>query len=348
MKYKILFLLPSILLFFTTCHKNLSLQNSFNGDLVDLPYHTEECGTLFPIFLKRKVVRKEVFSSLKRKGIDLQPDYLYADGDISFVVDGFDPKKKIGYIWMDESVLDFDAIDFYFYSFSGNIPAFEAYNHPKELAEMLLQYSRTSDSLRVRIENTLNMLDSVVQNQTLQSIVEQHIHEGIYWEATTRQIKECVEFPTITDTTKREELIDICLLKQKMARYASGWNEPNTIFEEIYDRVLKLENKDSIQQILNEVADSFHSHRLSFSEAQYLLEKQKKGELFIAMINNFDERYNLPFDHSHDHRNGPKMNRDYKSRNEYLQRIEAKRLKKKLKKLLQDLNSYVSWSIRQK
>jgi len=199
----------------------MAVQNPFNEENADLPYYTEECGSESPYFLDREWIQTEIISTLKQKGILLEQDYLFQKDSVSVVLDGYDPKSRIGYIWINEDNLEFDLMDY----------------------------------------------------------------------------------------SSVEEVI----LKEVQELYESNPNE-----------------------------------NLSFAEAEYFFEKQRKGELFVALINNLNPKYNLDFYDLKGYRDSPKMQRKYhqsddKDYYDSVTKFKQKKLVKKMRNLVRDMERYVDW-----
>ena len=227
---------------FASCNRKAHLENPFTGDELYLPYDIDECGVGLPIVLEKKSVNKALFTNFERKGIPLEQKYLYEDENISFLVDGYNAEKKIGYIWITEACLEADAI-------SNNI--IENFKYSMEAG----RYESEEDSLALR-----------------------------------RDI----------DTLEK-----MFYVPPKIG--------------------------------------------LSLAEVKYILDKQEKGELFIALINHFDERYSLPYNHLRKIYYKPKNQRKTHSELEQdMNEIEQKRLKRKRKTLVRDMNTYYFWSRKSK
>lgn len=238
MKSHIFFILLIIL---ASCNRKAHLQNPFTGDELYLPYYIEECGSELPIILEKAAVKKALFAHFERKGIPLKEKYLYEDENISFLLDGYNAEKKIGYIWITEACLEMDAME--------------------------------------------NM------------IIE--------------DLKEAGEF--------------------KM--YGNQ------------DSLSFYQNIDTLEQMFYVPPKV----GLSLTEVKYILDKQEKGEVFIALINHFDERYSLFDDHLHKIYDKPKNKRKTNGQlSEHLDKIEQKRLKQRQKALVRDMNIYYFWSRKRK
>jgi len=94
-----------------SCSSEKELSNSQAGNpftFADLsePYeyrHREPmCGTVSsprPLWLSAEETHAIVHKVFKAKGIKLQKDYFYQKDSVRVVLDGFDPKLNIGYIW---------------------------------------------------------------------------------------------------------------------------------------------------------------------------------------------------------------------------------------------------------
>ena len=228
----------TLFIIFVSCNRKAQLQNPFTGDELDLPYLIEECGTYHPTFLEKKNVNKALFEHFERKGVPLQEEYLYEDENISFLVDGYNVEKKIGYIWITATCLESDAIE------------------------------------NIIIEN----------------------------------------FKSILETKKHENKEDSLALRREIDTLEKIFYVPPKI-------------------------------GLSLAEVRYILGKQEKGELFIALINHFDERYSLPYNHLRKIYYKPKNQRKaYDKLQKNMNKIEQKRLKRKRKALVRDMNNYFFWS----
>ena len=86
-----------LIIILASCNRKIYLQNPFTGDELYLPYDIDECGVGLPIFLEKKSVNEALFENFERKKIPLQKKYLYEDKNVSFLVDGYNAEKKIGY-----------------------------------------------------------------------------------------------------------------------------------------------------------------------------------------------------------------------------------------------------------
>ncbi|MFK7904873.1 MAG: hypothetical protein AB8B69_07105 [Chitinophagales bacterium] len=216
------FLFVSACFLLSNCSPKITVQNPFTQENADLPYYTEECSTEFPYFLGREWVQAEIASILKQKGISLEQGYLFQKDSVSVVLDGYDPKNRMGYIWINEDNLEFDLVDY-------------------------------------------------------------------------------------------------------------SWIEEESILKEV-----------------QESYESNPNENLSFSEAEYFFEKQRKGELFIALINNFNPTYNLDFYDLKGYRDSPKMERKYhqsddKDYYDSVAKFKRRELAKKMKNLVRDVKRYVDW-----
>ncbi len=106
---------------------------------------------------------------------------------------------------------------------------------------------------------------------------------------------------------------------------------------------------DSVLKGIQEVYVGNSSKNLSFDEAQYFFDKQEEGELFVALINNFNPKYNLDFYDLRSYRDSPKIKRKYhkfvnKGYYNSVEKFKRKKLAKKIKNLVRDIKKYVDWA----
>ncbi len=84
--------------------------NPFTFELSGLPHQTSPFGTGQPSYLEDKVARDVIDKVFREAGFPLQPDSLYKQDGVSVRLDGYDPQKKVGYVFARYSNLEDDAI----------------------------------------------------------------------------------------------------------------------------------------------------------------------------------------------------------------------------------------------
>ncbi len=78
-----------------------SLTNPFAFENLRIPYRPAMFGTGMPARLSREDARTVIYQVFVEEGLNPKKNYHYKNDSISVVLDGFDPKSNIGYIWVD-------------------------------------------------------------------------------------------------------------------------------------------------------------------------------------------------------------------------------------------------------
>ncbi|MCF6177592.1 MAG: hypothetical protein L3J71_17695 [Victivallaceae bacterium] len=80
--------------------------NPFIVSSSGLPYRSSPYGTGRPSRISDENARKLIDKIFKEKGFVLQPNFKYKKGGIEFTASGYDPAKKIGYLYGTWNTLD--------------------------------------------------------------------------------------------------------------------------------------------------------------------------------------------------------------------------------------------------
>jgi hypothetical protein len=83
-----------------SCVRSDTLRNPFPISLSGLPYHTNAFGTGAAERLHDRDARAVLEKVFELQGVNLQRDFVFRRGNISIQVDGFDPDRKIGYVFV--------------------------------------------------------------------------------------------------------------------------------------------------------------------------------------------------------------------------------------------------------
>lgn len=110
--FKPLSLLSLILLFLIGCSpkKVDQSKNPFTFEKTGLPHQTSFCGVGLPELISTDLAENVIEQIFINKGFKLTKNYLYEKDSLSFVLNGYDKKNEIGYVYLDYNNLDDDAL----------------------------------------------------------------------------------------------------------------------------------------------------------------------------------------------------------------------------------------------
>jgi len=86
------------------------LRNPFTITQGGLPHVFPSCGTCEPTYIKDKVAKGIIERVFKEEGFTLEKNYHFKKGKSSFIVDGYDLKRNIGYVFAGGHNLENDAV----------------------------------------------------------------------------------------------------------------------------------------------------------------------------------------------------------------------------------------------
>ncbi len=159
-------------------------ENPFQLSQSGLPFQTSPFGAGMPSYLSEEQARRVIDKVFAESGYHLREHLPFTDGEnISFVADGYDPDKKIGYVWGDwESLdhrdaiiswsvpkLDKEAID---RIFSDEQDADRQYQDSFKMAQRYIEGHELSDSVKAEYEEALSIADPREQLERLASIMQ--------------------------------------------------------------------------------------------------------------------------------------------------------------------------------
>ena len=75
-----------------------------------LPHQTSPYGTGVPQYLQDEIARKAVEAVFSQEGIELTPTVQLQGDNLAFVADGYDSKRRIGYVFANYQNLEDDAL----------------------------------------------------------------------------------------------------------------------------------------------------------------------------------------------------------------------------------------------
>lgn len=85
-------------------------ENPFKVEASGLPFRTSPYGTGEPSRLEEDVARKLIDKLFRDAGYRLQTDFAYNREGVAFSASGYDPEKKVGYVFGTYQNLDTDAV----------------------------------------------------------------------------------------------------------------------------------------------------------------------------------------------------------------------------------------------
>lgn len=140
---------------FGTAMSQDAKQNPFPVAKSGLPHRTSPYGTGAPTYMNDQTAVQLIHKVFKEEGFDLR-DVAYDKDGVAFRPSGFDPKRRIGYVWGNWLTLDADSIVSWTVAREG-LPA-----EPKEPAEIrkwlasqehrikALSYAQQKEAARLR------------------------------------------------------------------------------------------------------------------------------------------------------------------------------------------------------
>jgi hypothetical protein len=84
-------------------------ENPFTFDECRLPHYSSPCGTHSPDYLSSDVARAVIDRVFAECGYQLQAEYPFNAGGITFIADGYDAAGHVGYVYADYDNLDLDG-----------------------------------------------------------------------------------------------------------------------------------------------------------------------------------------------------------------------------------------------
>ncbi|HEX5445381.1 MAG TPA: hypothetical protein VFW87_16265 [Pirellulales bacterium] len=84
-------------------------RNPFTPDTWGLPKFCPACGTHSPRYLDSETAREAIELSFAKAGCELVRRYPFARDGITFIADGYDPVRHVGYVYLTYDSLNVDA-----------------------------------------------------------------------------------------------------------------------------------------------------------------------------------------------------------------------------------------------
>lgn len=133
-----------------------------------LPYRAPSYGTGLPQYVDDDLARRTLSRLFREAGYQLQSGYQYDRDGISFVADGYDAKKNVGYVFANWGNLDHDGILRWW--------ARGKEMDTRGLLEAILKYARTEEDkvLKKEFEESCAIEDPEKREAALQAVLARY------------------------------------------------------------------------------------------------------------------------------------------------------------------------------
>lgn len=211
------------------------------------------------------MAREAIEKAFKQAGVELSKEYEYAENGVKVKADGYDPQKKIGYIFAGYDDLGSDA----FISWS-NPPA------TKENFDRELRYRDEWFWYQQQMLSKSDWRDGMPPEETKQLLEKASPEVRKRWEEMRLSyLRDGIH--RYTDVLKKEKMHSE-LVEQANAIYHMPLDDVMKLAETMRDAVFEIQNDDELT--LGEIKD---------------LEKlATEKKTYIAVISQFDRRFLLP------------------------------------------------------
>ncbi len=173
------------------------LENPFTVERSGLPHRTSSFGTGAPSRIEEARARELIERIFSDAGFALKRDQPWTRGDISFVADGYDSEKKVGYVWGTYQRLDRDAII--------------SWNDPKEGAD-------AADPKMLSLKEARQLEESAARDKEFIALITPFDKRFEYAEWSEDSQAEMQAAAQIADPAKRA--VAVRAIQEKAARVA--------------------------------------------------------------------------------------------------------------------------------
>ncbi len=133
-----------------------------------LPFATSAFGTGQPTRLEEGLARRTIHQIFKKEGYAMKSPYTYQKNGISFEADGYDPDKKVGFIFTGWKNLDIDGIRRWWVQ--------QEKTDPETLLGAVLKRSREPDApaLKKAFAEAQKIQDKADRAEAMEKVLEQY------------------------------------------------------------------------------------------------------------------------------------------------------------------------------